>query len=118
MKDAFEAFNAFGCPSRIRGDPGVENGDVRAFMELVRGPDRGSYIPGKSVHNVPIERLWRDVHSKVTRFFRKLFMKMENELCVWSRYDAVDSFCLTYVFQPIIQAALDFFSKTYWNNHR
>ena len=39
--------NAFGFPSRIRGDHGGENQLVAALQEQVRGAERGSYIHGK-----------------------------------------------------------------------
>ncbi|KAG6906726.1 hypothetical protein DXG01_012416 [Tephrocybe rancida] len=56
-----EAIEVHGCPSRTRGDHGTENVLVAEAMERLRGVERGSYIWGRSVHNIRIERLWRDL---------------------------------------------------------
>ena len=39
----------WGLPSRVRGDHGVENLQVAAYMEYYRGERRGSYIWGRLV---------------------------------------------------------------------
>ncbi|KAL0577488.1 hypothetical protein V5O48_004512 [Marasmius crinis-equi] len=56
-----ESVEEHGCPSRVRGDHGTENLLVAEFMEDLKGLGRGSYLWGKSIHNIRIERLWRDV---------------------------------------------------------
>lgn len=41
------AAELYGLPSRMRGDHGIENIWVAAFMEFARGASRGSYIWGR-----------------------------------------------------------------------
>jgi hypothetical protein len=42
-----DIISVHGCPSRVRGDHGVENVRVADYMEEKMGPDRGSYIWGR-----------------------------------------------------------------------
>lgn len=44
-----QAANVYGVPSRLRGDHGVENIKVAAWMEVFQGTARGSYIWGRLV---------------------------------------------------------------------
>jgi hypothetical protein len=83
-----------GCPSRVRGDHGVENVKVASFMEEQMGPNRGSYIWGRcvvplcpdhpclprsrSVHNTRIERLWYDMTEGFGRKWKELFYELED----------------------------------------
>lgn len=110
-----EAVALFGMPSRVRGDRGTENTDVCAYMEEMRGGQRGSFIAGPSVHNTRIERLWKDVFYSVINTYYSLFYYLENANLL-DITDDLDLFCLHFVYIPRINKALTEFSEAY-NSH-
>ncbi|KAG9052057.1 hypothetical protein FS842_010572 [Serendipita sp. 407] len=85
------AVEQWGRPSRVRGDYGVENKGVAENQERERGLGRGSYIFGRSVHNIRIERLWVDIMKgyigKWSDFFRDLEqhhgLDIDNDHHIW-----------------------------------
>jgi hypothetical protein len=80
-----------------------------------RGTDCGSVLTGRSVHNVRVERLHRDVHSGVLCHYALLFTFMEEEGLL-----NVDSeehlLALQEVFIPRINRSLNEFVNQ-WNSH-
>ncbi|KAJ6579872.1 hypothetical protein B0H10DRAFT_2341862 [Mycena sp. CBHHK59/15] len=51
-------------------------------MEEVRGPGRGSFIWGRSVHNTQIERLWYDVTHGFGKKWKVFFLDLEANHCL------------------------------------
>jgi hypothetical protein len=111
----YEACDKYFIPSRVRGDKGGENALIKQFMNINRGPNRGSFIEGKSVHNQRIERFWSDAFNTVNCLYYKLFSEMEISLLL-DINNHIHLYVLHYIYLPLINRSLDEFTQA-WNRH-
>ena len=110
-----KAIVEYGLPSRVRCDQGLENTQVARHMLHHRGETRRSVLVGSSVHNLRIQRLWRDSHRCVTSVYYHLFYFLEEN----NFLDPINDqhlFALHFVFLPRINRALEYFRMA-WNEH-
>lgn len=90
---------------KVRSDRGGVIILSSVLMSLVRLPNRGRLIVGRSVHNQRIERPWRDVFWFCISTFYFLFYFME-ELGVLNQTDELHLSSLHFVFIPRIKIFL------------
>ena len=115
LKLFVQAGETYRYPSRVRSDQGVEYVDVARLILLLRGRNRGSHITGRSVNNIQIERLWRDVFSQYLSMYHHLFYFMEDN-GILDPGDVFHLYALHYIHMGRINNSLASFTEA-WNGH-
>lgn len=127
------AVQEYGWPSRVRGDYGTENNSVEDRMIQHWGEEHNAFLRGlyalstdttvyrlmtviRSMHNVRMERCWRDSRKGVFETFRQIFFHLES-VGLLERENPLHRACLHLVYTRRIQAAIDRHREA-WNKHR
>ncbi|KAJ8092058.1 hypothetical protein PM082_024298 [Marasmius tenuissimus] len=84
-------------------------------MEESYGVERGSYIWGRSIHNIHIERLWRDVTTGFAHKWREFFKHLEATANLRPDNDA-QMWLLHHLFEHAINEEALSWAEA-WNNH-
>lgn len=106
-----------GVPQRVYTDQGGENIGVATYMVDVRGHGHNgdTVMVGKSVHNVRIERLWREINH-VTRMYKLYFHILDNQHNV-NMADPGQRYVINRLFIPLLNDELDVARRGY-NEHK
>lgn len=104
-----------GVPSRVRGDHGTENLQVAAWMIQHRGDERGSYIFGRSVHNIRVERMWVDVTAGFGSKWKIFFQRLQGEFGLDTANNS-HIWLLKFLFLPSLNRDAEEWANS-WNAH-
>ncbi|KAJ7302743.1 hypothetical protein DFH08DRAFT_794305 [Mycena albidolilacea] len=80
------------------------------------GEAHRAYLRGRSLHNIRIERLWRDVRKDTLETYRQIFIYLTDHDLLDMK-NPIHCACLFLVYQPRIQASLDR-TRDGWNHHK
>ncbi|KIM73567.1 hypothetical protein PILCRDRAFT_15146 [Piloderma croceum F 1598] len=75
-----------------------------------------AFLHGRSIHNIQIEHLWRDMQKDSLEAFRQVFIYLE-EIHLLDMENSIHQVCLYLVFHNRIQKSLDRTCDA-WNHHK
>ncbi|CAG2189187.1 uncharacterized protein [Mytilus edulis] len=102
-----------GCPSRVRGDHGTENGHVAAFQNFLA--EKESFIYGPSTGNQRIESFWYILRRQCCQvWIEKLGVLVDDGLY---NGDLLDKNLIQYCCMSVLQNELNDVMTT-WNIHQ